>query len=179
ISALGGSGAAASGDAAGGASSPAPAPAPASSPSSAAPAAPVASPTAAAAQASTAGGAKAVAHANGAAPRTFTLKRMRASLKDGDKETMPVFTLLAPEDWALVGGFLNKADAGSCFSDMIQVQGAVKTADGAYGMGVVPRSSFRWADDPAVRQQMEQRDKFDSKFKLADCPIKAPMHAAD
>jgi hypothetical protein len=180
MSALQGSGAGAGGaPASGGSASPAPS-APAGPSSQSAPNAGTAataattSPTGSA-QAST----KPVAHADGGAPHLFKLKRMAGALKDGDKETMRVFTLLAPEDWTLVGGFTNKTDAGSCFADAIEVRGAVKSADGAYGMGVAPRSSFRWADDPAVRQQMERRDEFDAKYKLKDCPIKAPMHAAD
>jgi hypothetical protein len=148
------------------------------SPAPAAPAAP-SSQAAPAPAGSTPAVARPVANSDGGPAHYFKLKRMRAALKDGDQEKMQVFTLLAPEDWTLVGGFLNKPNPGSCFSDMIQVQGAVKSADGAHGMAVVPRSSFRWADDPAFRNQMEQRDRFDAKSKLEDCPIKAPMHAAD
>jgi hypothetical protein len=121
----------------------------------------------------------ATAHGASGAPHYFTLKRMQASLKDGDVEKMKVFTLLAPADWTLDGGFRNKADVGSCFSDMIQVQGLVRPGQGFPAMAVVPRTSFRWADDPAVRKQMEDRDRFDARNKLVDCPIQAPMRAAD
>jgi hypothetical protein len=90
-----------------------------------------------------------------------------------------IFSLLAPTDWSVVGGFTNKMDAGSCFSDLIQVQGAVKSSDGTHAMGVAPQLTFRYAEDPAVRQQWEQRDRFDERVKLKGCPIVAPMHAAD
>jgi len=59
------------------------------------------------------------------------------------------------------------------------VNGVVKTSDGAYGMVLIPQSTFRYAEDPAIRQQWEQRDRFDEKYKLKGCPIVAPMRAAD
>ncbi|MBV8495215.1 MAG: hypothetical protein JO361_00385 [Gammaproteobacteria bacterium] len=128
------------------------------------------------------------ARAGSGPARYYELKRVTAMMKLDPAPSSPpvnanhearIFSLLAPTDWSLVGGFTNKADAGSCFSDMIQVRGAVKNSDGTYGMGVAPQSTFRYADDPAVRQQWEQRDRFDEKYKLKGCPIVAPMHAAD
>jgi hypothetical protein len=177
VSALQGAGSAAGGGGAPPAAAPAQAPAAVPGPSS--DAAPTGDTSTPAASTPAAASVHPVANAASGTARYYKLKRMRAALKDGDQEKMLVYTLLAPEDWTLVGGFTNKADFGSCFSDMIEVRGAVKTPDGNYVMGVAPRSSFRWADDPAMRQQMEQRDRFDAKYKLVDCPIKAPMHAAD
>ncbi len=129
-----------------------------------------------------------VTHASSGTARYYELKRVTAMMKLDPAPSSPpvdanheskIFSLLAPTDWSLVGGFANKTDAGSCFSDLVQVQGAVKSSDGTYGMGVAPQSTFRYADDPAVRQQWEQRDRFDEKYKLKGCPIVAPMHAAD
>lgn len=112
-------------------------------------------------------------------PGYFKLKRLQASLKEGSVEKQKVFSMLAPEDWTMDGGFHTNPNTGTCFSDMIQVQGLVKSPDSTHLMAVVPRSSFRWADDPAARRQMEDRDRQDLKYKLVGCPIKAPMHAVD
>jgi hypothetical protein len=119
-----------------------------------------------------------VARAEGGTARFYRLKLDKAQMKD-PSHPMTVYTLLAPTDWVLDGGFINNKDAGSCFSDLIQMNGTVKSSDNAYGMAVVPQSSYRYADDPAVRQQMEQRDGKDAQFHLKGCPILAPMHAAD
>lgn len=124
-----------------------------------------------------------IAHASGGAAHYFELKRFTTTTKvttpnEADRE-LKVYSLLAPADWNLVGGASSNPDTGSCFSDLIQVNGVVKTSDDAYGMVVVPQSTFRYADDPAIRRQMEQRDRFDEKYKLKGCPIVAPMHAAD
>jgi hypothetical protein len=118
------------------------------------------------------------AHGGSGTPRYYQLKRFSASGKDATYDNT-VFTLLAPTDWKLAGGFSTNANAGSCFSDLIQVSGVVKSDDDAYGMAVIPQSTFRYVDDPGVRQQMEQRDRFDEKYKLKGCPIVAPMRAAD
>ena len=125
-----------------------------------------------------------IAHASGGAAHYFELRRFTTTTKVTTTATDPghelkVYSLLAPADWNLVGGASSNPDVGSCFSDLIHVNGVVKTSDGAYGMGLVPQSTFRYADDPAVRQQWEQRDRFDEKYKLKGCPIVAPMHAAD
>jgi hypothetical protein len=119
-----------------------------------------------------------VARAESGAARFYRLKLDKAQMQD-PSHPMTVYTLLAPTEWVLEGGFINNKDAGSCFSDLIQMNGTVKSSDNAYGMAVVPQSSYRYADDPAVRQQMEQRDGKDAQFHLKGCPILAPTHAAD
>lgn len=118
------------------------------------------------------------AHGGSGASRYYQLKRFAAATKDATYDKT-VFSLLAPTDWKLTGGYSTNTNAGSCFSDLIQVSGVVKSDDGAYGMGLIPQSTFRYVDDPGVRQQMEQRDRFDEKYKLKGCPIVAPMRAAD
>ncbi len=120
---------------------------------------------------------------SGGASRYFELKRFTTTTKvtapnEADR-VLKVYSLLAPAEWNLVGGASSNPDTGSCFSDLIQVNGVVKTGDDAYGMVIVPQATFRYADDPAIRQQMEQRDRFDARYKLKGCPIVAPMHAAD
>ena len=125
----------------------------------------------------------AIAPASGGAAHYFELKRFTATTKvttpnEPDRE-MKAYSLLAPTDWNLDGGARTNPDVGSCFSDFIQINGAVKSSDYAYNMVVLPQSTFRYADDPAIRQQWEQRDRFDEKYKLKGCPILAPMHAAD
>ena len=124
-----------------------------------------------------------IAHASGGAAHYFELKRFTITTKitapnEPDRD-LKSLSLLAPADWKLVGGAGSKPDLGSCFSDLVQVHGVVKSSDGTYSMLVMPQSTFRYADDPAVRQHMEQRDRFDEKFNLKGCPIVAPMHAAD
>lgn len=133
--------------------------------------------------ASTSATKKPIAPASGGAAHYFELKRFTTTTKvttpnELDRE-LKVYSLLAPADWKLVGGASSNPDTGSCFSDLIRVSGVVKTSDDAYGMFLVPQSTFRYADDPAIRRQMEQRDRFDEKYKLKGCPIVAPMHAAD
>jgi hypothetical protein len=118
------------------------------------------------------------AHDGTGTSRYYRLKHFSASTKDATYDKT-VFSLLAPTDWKLTGGYTTNANAGSCFSDLIQVNGVVKSDDGAYGMGLIPQSTFRYVDDPGIRQQMEQRDRFDEKYKLKGCPIIAPMRAAD
>lgn len=110
--------------------------------------------------------------------RFTTTTNIAMSAQDPVREAT-VYSLLAPADWNLTGGSDANPDAGSCFSDMIKVFGVVKKSDDALGMVLLPQSTFRYADDPAIRQQMEQNDRADEKFKLKGCPIVAPMHAAD
>ena len=135
VSALGGAGAGAGGEANVGGSSPAapadsqPSAAPAEASSTGRPAAPAARTT--------------VARGGAGAAHYFKLKQMKTTVKEEQQGEMTVYTLLAPEDWTLTGGVGTKTDAGSCFSDMLQVSGIVKTADGARGMAVIPRTSFR------------------------------------
>lgn len=124
-----------------------------------------------------------IARASAGATHYFELKRFTVTTKitapnQPDRE-MKAYSLLAPTDWNLDGGANTNPDVGSCFSDFIQVHGVVKSSDYAYDMVVLPQSTFRYADDAAVRQQWEQRDRFDEKYKLKGCPIVAPMHAAD
>jgi hypothetical protein len=114
----------------------------------------------------------------GGSVRYYQLKRFSASSKVESRD-MTVYSLLAPAEWSLAGGVSANANAGSCFSDLYQVSGAVRTSDGTRGMLVIPQSTFRYAEDPDIRRQMEQRDRFDEKSKLKGCPIVAPMHAAD
>jgi cysteine rich repeat protein len=118
------------------------------------------------------------AHGAGGSVRYYQLKRFSTSSKV-ESHDMTVYSLLAPADWTLAGGVSANENAGSCFSDLYPVSGTVKTSDGTHGMWVIPQSTFRYAEDPGVRRQMEQRDRFDEKFKLKGCPIVAPMHAAD
>ncbi len=137
----------------------------------------------------TSANAKPAAHADSSSARYYELKRVTATMKldpvpdnplpplDANHETK-IFSLLAPTDWSVHGGMAAR-DVGSCFSDYSQLTGAAKSGDGAYAMSVLPQATFRYADDPAVRQQWEQRDRFDEKFKLKGCPIVAPPHAAD
>jgi hypothetical protein len=165
---------------------PAPGSSPPASPATAAPQASTAAPT------STGGGAHPAststkqpnARANSGAAHYFELKRFTTTTKlsmtaqDPARE-VTVYSLLAPADWNLTGGADSNPDAGSCFSDMFKMGGVVKKSDAAFGMVLLPQSTFRYADDPAIRQQMEQSDRSDEKFKLKGCPIVAPMHAAD
>ncbi len=126
-----------------------------------------------------------IAHTSGGAAHYFELKRFTTTTKmsttasEADVREFKVYSLLAPTDWNLVGGASLNPDTGSCFSDSIRVSGVVKTSDGAYGMALLPQSTFRYVDDPAIRQQWEQRARFDEKYKLKGCPILAPMRAAD
>ncbi|HEX4863646.1 MAG TPA: cysteine rich repeat-containing protein [Acidimicrobiales bacterium] len=110
--------------------------------------------------------------------RFTTTTNIATSAQDPAREAT-VYSLLAPADWNLTGGSVVNPDAGSCFSDMIRMQGVVKKSDEAFGMVLLPQSTFRYADDPAIRQQMEQNDRADEKFKLKGCPIVVPIHAAD
>jgi len=159
--------------------------APLASPTSAAPTAPAAAAASSGARpASTSASKQPIAHASSGAAHYFELKRFTTTTKVTTTATDPghelkVYSLLAPADWNLVGGASSNPDVGSCFSDLIQVNGVVKTSDGAYGMVLIPQSTFRYAEDPAIRQQWEQRDRFDEKYKLKGCPIVAPMRAAD
>jgi hypothetical protein len=126
-----------------------------------------------------------IAHGGSGAAHYFELKRFTTTTKMSttadvaDIREFTVYSLLAPADWKLTGGAAINPDAGSCFTDMLRISGVVQTSDGAYGMFLVPQSTFRYVEDPAIRQQMEQSDRFDEKFKLKGCPIVAPMHAAD
>lgn len=123
------------------------------------------------------------AHGGSGAARYFELKRLSTTTtitNPGQPDhVVKVYSLLAPADWKLVGGAHSNPNTGSCFSDLNLADGVVKTSDGAYGMLLMPQSTFRYVDDPAIRRQMEQRDRFDEKFKLKGCPIVAPMHAAE
>ena len=164
-SAMGGAGAPAT------AASPAP-PAPAAAPvPPAAPPAPPAAPNA-----------RPMPHAAGTAAsgssHYFRLKKMTANMNDSG-QMKPVYSLLAPEDWKLDGTFFNNTATGSCFSDLYSTVGSVVNADGTVGMGLFPHVTYRYADSPQIRQQMEQRDRVDERAKLKGCPIRPPMHAAD
>jgi hypothetical protein len=103
---------------------------------------------------------------------------MTANMSDGG-QLKPVYTLLAPEDWKLDGTFVNNPAPGSCFSDLFFTVGNVGKADGTVGMGLLAHATYRYADSPQIRQQMEQRDRVDERMKLKGCPIRPPMHAAD
>ena len=159
-----------------------PAPPPAAAPQG--PAAAPASPGDGARPASTSATKQPNARASSGAAHYFELKRFTTTTNIATSAQEPVreatvYSLLAPADWNLTGGSDVNPDAGSCFSDMFKVFGVVKKSDEPLGMVLLPQSTFRYADDPAIRQQMEQNDRADEKFKLKGCPIVAPMHAAD
>jgi hypothetical protein len=153
----------------------APAPVPSQATAAAAGASSEAGPAAAAGSAAKA---PVAAHSDSGSARYYQLKLAKTTTKNEKNVDTTVYTMLIPADWQLNGGFTSYT-GGGCFADFIQVSGVAKSGDGAYGVAVVPQSTFQYADDPGLRKQMEQRNRLDEQFKIKACPIKAPMRAAD
>jgi len=93
--------------------------------------------------------------------------------------SQPAYDLMIPSTWTFKG-WVNVGDAdGGCFADWFSAYGQANSPDSSVRFQMLPGATWQYVDDPAVRQQLEQQNQRDQKYKLKPCPVRAPIHVAD
>jgi len=91
----------------------------------------------------------------------------------------PAYSLMIPTTWQFKGWVNVGVAEGGCFADWFLVVGDAKSADGSVEFQMLPQYTWQYADDPAVRRQMEQRTQMDARSGMKPCPVRAPVSAGD
>lgn len=122
--------------------------------------------------------ASAVAAAPTSGQKYFVMKPVQV-IDESDGPAKPAYDLMVPSAWTFKG-WVKVADAdGGCFADWFSAYGQANSADGLTRWQMRPGQTWQYVDDPGVRQQLEQQNQRDVRYKLKPCPVRPPVHAAD
>jgi hypothetical protein len=89
------------------------------------------------------------------------------------------YDLLIPTTWDFKGWVNVNVAVGGCFGDFFSAVGDATSPDKTIEFQMLPKFTFQYADDPAIRQQMQTQNQKDLQVKLKACPIRAPINAEE
>ena len=84
-----------------------------------------------------------------------------------------------PDDVAIQGLGERKRGRGRMLWRLFSAVGDATNSDKTIELQMLPKFTFQYADDPAIRQQMETQNQKDVQVKLRACPIRAPIKAEE
>jgi len=89
------------------------------------------------------------------------------------------YDLLVPNTWDFKGWVNVNVAEGGCLGDFFSAVAIANSPDKTVEFEMLPKYTFQYADDPAIRQQMQVQNQRDIGVKLKACPIRPPIKAEE
>jgi hypothetical protein len=89
-------------------------------------------------------------------PGYLRLKRVEIVDRHGFEKPMPAMSMLVPTDWSFDGQIRYAQKVGDP-SDLVRLAFRTASPDGRLAIEMFPGWSWAWADDPMMRQAMQNQ----------------------
>ena len=113
-----------------------------------------------------------------AEPGYLRLKRVQIIDRHGFEKPMPAMSMLVPTDWSFDGQVRYAQKVGDP-SDLVRLAFRTASADGRLAIEMFPGWSWAWADDPMMRQAIQNQNAMTARLGGAQAEIGPPMTAHD
>jgi len=111
-------------------------------------------------------------------PGYLRLKRVEIIDRHGFEKPMPAFSVLIPTDWKFEGEVRYGKGVGNP-DDLARLAFRATSPDGKLAVEMFPGWSWTWADDPMMRQAMQNQNAMTAQMGGARAEIGPPMSARD
>jgi hypothetical protein len=116
--------------------------------------------------------------AGAAEPGYLRLKRAEIIDKHGFEKPMPAMSMLIPADWTFEGEVRFAQKVGNP-EDLARLAFRTASRDGRLSIEMFPGWSWTWADDPMMRQAMQNQNAMSAQLGGARTELGPPMSAGD
>lgn len=113
-----------------------------------------------------------------AEPGYLRLRRVEIVDKRGFEKPMPAMSLLVPADWSFDGQVHYAQKIGDP-ADLVKLSFRTASPDGRLAIEMFPGWSWAWADDPMMRQAMQNQNAMTAQLGGARAELGPPMSARD
>jgi hypothetical protein len=111
--------------------------------------------------------------------RYLRLKRVQVIDKHGFEKPMPALSVLVPSDWTFDGEVRFAQQPGGSPADMVKIVFRAASPDGRTGVELFPEYSWTWADDPTMRQAIQNSNAMSAQLGGARTELMAPLSARE
>ena len=118
------------------------------------------------------------ASAFAADPGYLRLKRVEIVDRHGFEKPMPAMSMLVPTDWSFDGQVRYAQKVGDP-TDLVRLAFRTASPDGRLAIEMFPVWSWVWADDPMMRQAMQNQNAMTAQMGGARTELGPPMSARD
>jgi hypothetical protein len=116
--------------------------------------------------------------AGAAEPGYLRLKRVEIIDRHGFEKPMPAMSMLIPTDWTFDGEVRFAQRVGNP-EDLVRLVFRTASRDGRLSIEMFPGWSWAWADDPMMRQAMQNQNAMSAQLGGARTELGPPMSAHD
>jgi hypothetical protein len=113
-----------------------------------------------------------------AEPGYLRLRRVEIVDRRGFEKPMPAMSLLVPADWSFDGQVRYAQKIGDP-ADLVKLAFRTASPDGRLALEMFPGWSWAWADDPMMRQAMQNQNAMAAQLGGARAELGPPMSARD
>jgi hypothetical protein len=113
-----------------------------------------------------------------AEPGYLRLKRVEIVDRHGFEKPMPAMSMLVPTDWSFDGQVRYAQKVGDP-ADLVRLAFRTASTDGRLAIEMFPGWSWAWADDPMMRQAMQNQSAMTAQLGGARTELGPPMSARD
>jgi hypothetical protein len=111
-------------------------------------------------------------------PSYLRLKRVEIVDRHGFEKPMPAMSMLVPIGWGFDGRVLYAQKVGDP-ADLVRLAFRTASPDGRLAIEMFPGWSWAWADDPMMRQAMQNQNAMAAQLGGARAELSPPMTARD
>jgi len=114
-----------------------------------------------------------------AAPSPYLrLKRVQIVDQRGFEKPLPALSVLVPSDWSFEGQ-VQYAQHLVAAADIVKLTFRATSPDGRTGIELFPDQNWSWADDPMMRQAMQNQNAVAARMNGAQTVLMAPLSARE
>jgi len=114
-----------------------------------------------------------------AEPGYLRLKRVEIVDRHGFEKPMRAMSMLVPVDWSFDGQVKYGNVGGGDPADLVRLAFRTASPDGRLAIEMFPGWSWTWADDPMMRQAMQNQSAMTARMGGARMDVGPPMSARD
>lgn len=113
-----------------------------------------------------------------AEPGYLRLKRVEIVDRHGFEKPMTAMSMLVPTDWSFDGQIHYAQKIGDP-ADLVRLSFRTASPDGRLAIEMFPGWSWTWADDPMIRQAMQNQNAMTAQLGRARTEVGPPLSARD
>lgn len=120
-----------------------------------------------------------VGHAAPGPASYMRLKKVQVIDRHGFEKPMPALSVLVPTDWSFDGEVRFAQQPGGAPADLVKITFRAASPDGRTGIELFPGYSWTWADDPVMRQAIQNSNAMSAQLGGARTELMAPLSARE